>query len=305
MARLAALLAALGLATSRVGLIIHELVGHGGTAVALGGEIRDFRMFWFAGGWIRYHFPDGTRDEFLAISLGGIVIEAVIGAAVWLVLTRADSLWVRLARGAGAAFVIHAAWYFATGTWHAYGDGWQVSRALGDARYPAAIIVGLFACGATFAAARLLLGALAAQIPGSPKSQVIGVVAAAILAGGLQITLAFGEVRVRGDSTYGAIMITERDRNIERDLRLWHQQQRGTNLADRDILAARDRIAKQHDEQLPFAPVLAIALLAAVVAGARRARAPTDPLTTRHLVIAGALAGGSIASVIAIDAAFH
>src|SRR5262249_8470985 len=50
-ARLTGLLAGVSLATSRLGLLVHELVGHGGVAIALGGHVTDVTLFWFAGGW--------------------------------------------------------------------------------------------------------------------------------------------------------------------------------------------------------------------------------------------------------------
>ena len=306
-ARLAALLTAVGLATSRVGLILHELVGHGGTAIALGGGISEFRLFWFAGGWIRYDFPGASREDFLVIQLGGILLEAVIGAALWFVLTRSDSLPRRLLRGAGAAFVIHAAWYFATGTWHGYGDGAVAHRMLEGWRYPIAIAVGLVAIAMTFACARLVFGALAAQVPGGRTRQLAGVALAAVLAGGAQVALAVGEVTLRSDSTYGTIMKPERDRAVARDLAAWQRDaaRRGVIVDEARRAAEQRRLAARHPQEPPFAPVLAVLLVAAIVAGGARARGAIGVLSNRQLAIAGALCVASIAAVISIDAAFH
>jgi len=65
--RLAALLACVALATSRLGLIGHELVGHGGVALAAGATDLEVQLFWFAGGWIRYQLAESS----LAASLAG------------------------------------------------------------------------------------------------------------------------------------------------------------------------------------------------------------------------------------------
>jgi hypothetical protein len=304
--RLTGLLVALGLATSRLGLIAHELVGHGGFAVASGGEVTEVRLFWFAGGWIRYDLHDPTAAALLAISLGGIVVETVIGTGLWVVLARRDSLAARLARAIGAALVIHAGWYFATGSWHGYGDGVLVHRLLGDWRYPVAIAVGLGACGVANVAARLVLGALAATVPGGRGARVAGLAIAMAIAAVLQIGLALGEVRVRGDSTYGAIMKPERERVIARELLEWQREQArlGAQLTEADREARARELAGRHRE-LPFAPVLAVLLVAAVVLGARRPRGPASGTLTRRFVwVVGALAVGSITAVIALDAAF-
>jgi len=304
--RLTGLLAVLGLATSRLGLVAHELVGHGGFAVASGGEVTEVRLFWFAGGWIRYELADPTAVALLAISLGGIVVETVIGGGLWFGLSRRDSLAARITRAIGAALVIHAGWYFATGSWHGYGDGVIVHRALGDGRYPVAIVVGAGACGVAYVAARLVLGALAAEVPGGRGARVAGLTIAMAIAGVLQIGLALGEVQARGDSTYGAIMTPDSDRVIARELREWQREQarRGMQLTDAAREARARELALRHRE-LPFAPVLGVLLVAAVVLGASRSRGPApDTLSRRFIAIAAALAVGSIAAVIALDAAF-
>jgi hypothetical protein len=301
-ARLTCLLAAIGLATSRIGLIVHELGGHGGTAVAFGGEITSFRLFWFAGGWIRYDFDDPTRGTLLAISLGGIAVELVIGAALWFAV-RKDRLGHRLVRGVGGALVIHAGWYLATGTWHGYGDGVLVHRAVGDWRYSIAIAAGLATCGVAHAVARLVIGALAASIPGSRKTQLVGLAVAAALATGVQTGLALGELAVRGDGTYGAIMSSERDRAVARELAAWQREHGSASAADR--AEAERRAAARHPSEPPFLPILAGLLAVAVALGAARARPPTDPLVWRHAAIAGVIAGGAVIAVISLDVVFH
>jgi len=151
-----------------------------------------------------------------------------------------------------------------------------------------------------------VLGALAASIPapdGWSRARIAGVVVAALLAGGLQIALALGEVAVRGDSTYGAIMTRERDRAVERELLAW---QRAHARATVDERAVQQRVIEDaHPREPPFAPVLALLLVAAVVVGARRARPPTTPVTTRLLVTSAAIAAGTIVVVMTIDAVFH
>ena len=105
-ARLAVLVAFVALATSRLGLVAHELLGHGGMALAVGARILEVRLFWFAGGWIRYV---GAPDlaAVLAISMAGIAVELAAGTALWLA-ARGDSLGRRVLRTIGAGLVLHA-----------------------------------------------------------------------------------------------------------------------------------------------------------------------------------------------------
>src|SRR6185312_6887821 len=104
--RLGALLACVALATTRLGLLAHELVGHGGTAMAVGGKVTEVRLFWFAGGWIRYAGIPGVAAS-LAVAMGGIAVETVCGTALWFAVRgdaqRANSLGRRIVRGCAAA----------------------------------------------------------------------------------------------------------------------------------------------------------------------------------------------------------
>jgi len=306
--RLAGLLVGVGLATSRLGLVAHELVGHGAVARALGGQIEEVRLFWFAGGWIRYRLadPDPGGAAAIAVAGGGIAVEAVIGAALWIALARRTGLAARLVRGVGAALAIHAAWYLAAGTWHGFGDGALLRRALGEARIPVAIAAGAVAVAMSYLGARAVLGVIAALVPGGRAARIGGAAAAIVLAGALQIGLAAGEVRLRRDATYGRIMQRESDRLVERELAEWQRRLRERGIdpgADERRRRARE-LAEQHRE-LPFAHALGALTLIALAAGARRARpGPAAAAVGRLLGVACAAAAGSVALVIALDAMF-
>jgi len=187
--RLAGLLAGVGLATSRLGLVAHALVGHGGVACALGGRVLEVRLFWLAGGWIRYRLEDPGGPggaAAIAVAIGGIGVEILLGAALWIALARrTGTTAARLVRGVGAALLVHATWYLAAGTWHGFGDGALLRRELGDARVPVALAAGAGAVAMAYLGARAVLGVLAAMVPGGRAARIGGVVAAVALAGAL------------------------------------------------------------------------------------------------------------------------
>ena len=305
-ARLACILAGVGLATTRLGLVVHELIGHGGVAIACGGRILDIRLFWFAGGWIRYDLPEPkSLAAQIAVAVGGIALEVVIGLVMWLAIRR-PTLGGKILRATGAAIVIHGAWYLAVGTFHGFGDGWLLRRELGDARVAVAIVAGLGVLVATYFGARGILGVLAATIPGGRRARVIGMLVALALAGGLQGGLAVAEVQLRIDDTYASLMQTEDQRVVARELAEWDKRQRARG-AQIDAAARRARaraLADQHRE-FPFAYVLGGLTVAAVIAGAMRARPGTDDSIPPRLVfLTLAIAVLSIALVIALDVVF-
>jgi hypothetical protein len=299
--RLAWLLLAVALATSRLGLLAHELVGHGGTAVAVGGQVTDVQLFWFAGGWIRYHFaaPPSTA-ALLAISMGGVAIEAIAGGLLW-TLVRGDSLGRRLVRGVGAALVVHATWYFATGAWHGYGDGQLLHHVLGSARYPVAIVAGAITCGCAFAGARAIVGPLAGT---QATHHLAGLAIAAVLAGGIHAGLAIAEIRIRGDVTYKEIMAPERERLVERDLEKWaaYERAHGGEVSEAKRAEQQHQLENVHRD-FPFAWLLGISVAIALLAGARRSFSSIQAFAIegRLLARAATCAGIAVAAVIAID----
>jgi hypothetical protein len=287
--RLAVLVAFVGLATSRLGLVAHELVGHGGMALAVGATILEVRLFWFAGGWIRYVGAPGL-PAVLAISMAGIAVEVVAGTVLWLAVRR-NTLGARILRGIAAALVLHATWYLATGAFSGFGDGVVLYRVLGAARVPVAIAAGLVTCGAGYLGAREVLGALAATLP---RHRVAGTVAALAAAGALHAGLAVGELKIRADRTYAQTMAPERERVVTQ----WIETHPDASAPVRE--AAVKKIEAEHTA-FPFTWVLAIATALSVLAGARRAKPAEEAPVPRRLLIYWAVAAVlAIALVIAV-----
>jgi hypothetical protein len=292
--RLAALLAAVALATSRLGLLAHELVGHGGAALVLGAHILEVRLFWFAGGWIHYQLPAGTVAELLAISMAGIAVELVCGLAI-VVSVRGSTLPRRIVRGVGAALVLHGSWYLATGAWSGFGDGIILYRVLGDGRYPVAIAAGALTCTAAYVGARGVFGALSATV----GRRVVATCIAIALAAGLHVALAVAELRVRRDPAYGQVMQPERERLVARELDRWTREQ-GSAATDDTRAREQSKLEAQH-RTFPFAWLLAISAGLAAILGARKSKPGDGELPLRLVAIAACAAGIAIGAVIAID----
>lgn len=295
--RLATVLTCVALATSRLGLVLHELGGHGGVALALGGSITDVKLFWFAGGWIKYRVDTGDAG-WLAIAMGGMASEVVVGCAI-VAIVRARTLGARLVRGAGGALVVHALWYFATGAWHGQGDGQLLYADLGDARWPVAIAAGALACAVAFAGARYVAGAICATV--ATRWHV-----AVALVGALAVNVALdvGELAIRRDRVYQQTMQREDERVVQRELAAWEREElarrAAIDAAEREAEAAR--LAEQN-RQFPFRWLLGGALAAAFVAGVwRTRREPPGAVAARLVARAAIVAALATALVIALDA---
>lgn len=277
MLRLAAFLACVGLATTRLGLVAHEFLGHGGATLAVGGSVTKVQLFWFAGGWIQFQIP-ATWSAHVIVALGGCAIELLI-AALLLVVRHP------IVRGVAAAIVVHATWYLAAGTWHGFGDGTTLYQAFGDARWPFAIACGLICVATAFFGARIVFGTLRAYA-GHRWAPLLGALAlAALVNAGLMI----GELKVRQDVTYAEITKSESTRVVERELRQLPAPQR-------ELMRAQ--LEEQHRD-VPFKYVLAALALVAIALGARAS--PRSERAPPHIDRIALLAAASIALVILID----
>ncbi|MCB9563391.1 MAG: hypothetical protein H6708_23575 [Kofleriaceae bacterium] len=137
---LAALVLAIALGISRLGLIAHELVGHGVTARLAGGHVTGWRLHLFGGGWLGYRAEPPLRGAAgWLVQLGGIGVELTLAAALaalWAASPRLRAAPTAALAVTAAAWALatHAAWYLAAGTYHGFGDGWGLHQALGADR---------------------------------------------------------------------------------------------------------------------------------------------------------------------------
>ncbi|MEZ4360808.1 MAG: hypothetical protein R3B48_11545 [Kofleriaceae bacterium] len=301
--RLTALLTCLGLVISRAGLLLHELVGHGGAALACGGQVGERRFFWFAGGWIRTSTPGGSELTRLVVELGGIAAELVVGGAL-LAWARGRGARGGRARLAGLLLLAHGLWYAATGTWHGFGDGTGLHRLLGSARYAVALALGAALCAVAALGARALARAFAPHVAGATPRRLALVLVAAAAAAATHGALTFGEVALRRDVTYARTMQTADQRVAAERLARWRAEaaRRGQPVTAAGAAAAER--ALRPPRGFPFAWALAIAALAATLVGGwslRRAALARDATTTTPLP-AAELARAAAAAALAVAA---
>jgi hypothetical protein len=300
--RLAALLACMALATSRWGLIGHEVIAHGGVALAAGARITEVELFWFAGGWIRYTLPEPSLPWTVAIMMAGIALEIVVGLGLVLAV-RGDSLGRRLVRSVGVGLLIHATWYLAVGTFHGFGDGILLYRHLADGpRVAISIAAGIATCAATFFGARAITAPLAKTMAGSTRQRVVGFAIAALLGGGLHAVLTIGELKLTRDPTYAKVMQPQRERQVAIELAQWERAQaaRGEAPDAAAQRAERVRLERKHRE-FPFVIVLAVATLVAAIAGVLKSRGGCEePIPNDVLFRAVVVALAAIFTVIVL-----
>ncbi len=274
-ALLAAVFALVALATSRITLVAHELVGHGLLAVALGAHLVSYKLFLFGGGWVSYNWH-GVPGEgaALAVALGGIALEAVAGAAALALAPRCRGRVARVGLLAVATILLlHAGFYLAAGTHHGFGDGRSVHEALGAWRPLLVVPVALAVVAGGFLLASRLAREVSDWVEGKPLARAGQIAAAAVLAAAAHGALTFGERLLTRDDNYARIMEHENVRLVARDLDRFAAQARlarGRPPTAEELAAARAKLEKEH-RPFPLAPLLAVALGLACAAGVWRA----------------------------------
>lgn len=247
---------------------MHELVGHGLVAIALGGRITSVKLFYFAGGYVDPTWS-GHTDELL-ITLGGAV-SVTLAAVPILAFTRD-----RLVHACGAAAIAQSCWYISAGTWMGFGDGTILFTDLHDApaaRYGLCVVLGIAAIAAAYLGGHHCAGTIVAAAPSRRHA-----IAACVIAFAVNAVPGIAEPHLRTDETYEVAMQTEHDR-----------------LTEAHVPDAPER-------PIPFNLILAGCIYAAGIAGMLRS-APREPrpITTRQLRVVAIVAAVSLAMVIAID----
>lgn len=156
--RLVALVASVVLLTSRTMLLVHEFGGHGVPVRLFGGRVTGWYLFLFAGGRLSFRVAELDVGRRLVVTLGGIAIELVVGAAAFFVARRMRERAVIAfcLVCVGTVLVGHAALYLARGVHYQFGDGAFLAQRLGQARVIVVVAASALAVGVALAGGRRL-----------------------------------------------------------------------------------------------------------------------------------------------------
>jgi hypothetical protein len=288
-----------GLTASRVGLVLHEVLGHGAVAAALGCRISELRLFLFGGGYVNYTCAALPLGAELAIDLGGIALEIALGTALLWIARGRRGVPGLFAAAIGLLFVLHALFYLATGVHYGVGDGRALHRLLGPARVALVIATSLALVAASFVAGRRLGARVGAWVAAPRCATRIAIVAgAALAAAAVHGALMRAEQRWLADPVYAASFQPEHERQVAEEMRRFEEQP----LAP-DQRLAQQRILEAQHAPFPLRPVLGIAIGLAALAGvaASTARPPAAPAEPVRLAGPALACAASIALVLAVD----
>ncbi len=308
--RLSLVFSIAGLLASRIGLLVHEFIGHGGMAYALGGKVPQWRLFYFGGGWIQYkRNPWYSTEQEIAIALAGCGSELIVAALLWALSTRIEGVPRAMAQIVAMLLCAHSCVYLSTGIHYGYGDGLKLYGLLAPAiRH--LIVVGLSLTMAFLAYAlakrALLLAALLELGSGMRRIALAG--AAVLIATLVHGSLYYGErLVIDPDQSYEAMMQREVDRRAAKYAALLAKQERraGQAWSARQEESAKQAYVEKH-QPWPLRPVLILlGALASLLACWRFRRTESQKLIAWRLAAIRGPAIGlalTLLAIVVIDA---
>lgn len=270
----------------RLGLLLHEFIGHGLLAKILQLEIRGWHLFLFGGGRISYAGESSPLASFL-ISSGGVVVELLAGVLLLgLGCWKSLSLHLRrLSSCLSVVLIIHALFYLQDSLWYRYGDGQHIiqlshwTNGISEAGI-ALLILLLLSTHLLFRShARPLIIWIQRNENASLNITFILAVLCAILLHG---TLTYTEERWFHDQSYTQIMKKAHDKKVEDALHKYKQDP--TLPQDKEsIEKVRKQLEKKH-APFPIRWLTFPGLVLAALSGFYRSRKTeeADSIGHRH-----------------------
>ena len=179
--------------TTRLGTLIHELFGHGGAAILVGGRIDRIVIHLFATGYCSYTLEGEGLWEILFIRLAGIALNFATGIAVALFIARRDASWEVQSSLCIFAIVSIGSQllYMVLGTYYDHGDPTILSELLGPAKWIVWLPFLVLVAPASFSLATLFLRSQERIFPCDGKTARVAIAALTIGAASILYGLCF------------------------------------------------------------------------------------------------------------------
>ncbi len=263
--------------SGRIGLFLHEFMGHALFWRMLGGGLGGFRLFVFGGGWVCFApLPAGTNPSFfsrLLVELGGIAVELLVGVLLILMLrfVTANRSVRGLMAATSAVLIVHSLFYLFTGTYYGAGDGHTLFYVLpeGVRQVFLSLIFALTAGGAFFVSHGFspLLRSWTGDL--FPRKRTLLIFSCALVAALMHGTLTFGERVLLRDSGYEGLKTPTNVHLMGKELSeiiAKYKAKYGREPDEAYIAAVKKKLREKY-WQFPMKIPLVIAIVAAFIAG--------------------------------------
>jgi len=298
----------------RLGLITHEFIGHGIPCYAFGGEIGEFRLFLFGGGWINYSIQEVIHSKGLfpaiIVQISGVLSEIVIGSALIFLIRF---LKVRLVRAIIISLIlilfVHASYYFTISMYYGTGDGSPLYFFLNE---PTRLLFVALMSMLTVSIAYVL------SLKYSPfirtwvilekkKDYIIVFCLSALIAGLFHGTLTIGEQYFSRDKHYASLKTPENV--VQKEIALANQLDDYRKTFNKDpspeyinkIEEELDKIYYQFPIEIPLGLAIAAGLVMGFICSTKKSNLPNDSIQFQDNIVLGVLSACFIAAIICVN----
>lgn len=263
--------------SGRAGLLLHEFAGHALSWRLFDGNITDFRLFLFGGGWVQYARTTETLTlshlAMIIVQLSGIAAELAAGSifaflALFLKTTRlAKALFYALS----SVLLVHGLFYLVICTYYGSGDGRIIFNLFnGNVRHGFLVLTSCLTVGGAFFVSFKFSPAVKGWVVDFLSKNrsfllIISVVAAAMLHSGLN----FAERIFVNDRVYAGMKTSVNDRLKQEKLAEFietYAEKYGREANQEEISAFAETLENKYG-QFPIGPPLAFAVCVAFLGG--------------------------------------
>ncbi len=285
----------------RIGLFLHEFLGHALAWRLLGGRLTGFSLFIFGGGRVKFSQSPSQIDlstmQQLAVQLSGIGVELAVGTILMILATfwSSSRSFRALLVSASGVLIVHAFFYLTVGMYYGSGDGQLLFKLLQGGLRQIFIFITF---GMTVVSAFLISYQFAPTVKswwgdGSLKKGswiIILCACSAVLLHGL---LTYGERIVVNDPVYDKIKSSAKERQKAAELSKLiadYLAQHGIP-PDKVQMQNLEQTLKKKYWQFPLDIILGIGILAGSLLGYLKARRKefenSNPITWKDIIPLG------------------
>jgi hypothetical protein len=263
--------------SGRIGLLLHEFAGHALSWRILGGNLSEFRLFLFGGGWVRYEWPLYAEAlpvaSMLFIQLTGIGVELVVGGlfALLALFIRTNCALNALLIATASVLVVHSFFYLFVCTYYGSGDGSLLYKGIQGTMRTGFLILtfGLTVGGAFLVSYGFSPVVRNWVVERSHKKKIVVIVLSGLFAVLLHAVLTLGEKKLIQDEVYAGIKTPENVRLKKEELSQFittYMQEQG-RVPDPEEMAIAARALEEKYGQFPIEISLGIAAFSALITG--------------------------------------
>jgi hypothetical protein len=285
--------------SGRIGLFLHEFVGHALSLHLIGEKITAFSLFMFGGGRVHYSYSPATDNlsiaSLLLVDLSGISVELLAGGIVFMlaIFLKTNRSIKGLFIATASVLIVHSLFYLVICTYYGSGDGRILFNVLqGGIRQTFLFLIFSLNVAGAFLVSYVFSPIIRCwTLEGSSKKRALMIVLCAFAAALLHGALTVGEQIKVKDNIYAELKTSKnvRLKNEELSQFITQYTKKHGREPDPEHIAIVEKKLESKYWQFPIEIPLGIGVIAAFTAGffwsRRKDSCKLNPVTWQDIAL--------------------